>query len=277
VDTCPYPKAERRPAEAWYDNMRRGLRNERVAQIHYGMSDSVWMMAYSMWKCPHGLELTRLGPTFEGGKTACLPAPSKRANFADKCLIYSFGSNGQFEFEDDMYKRFGCEIHTFDCTTNPANTPSFVKYHQWCLGLPAADPANNKFMSFWQMVQQLGHQKREPLLVKMDIEGWEWIFFGEYFAENSPIPRISQLLIEIHDGRGLATEIHNAQEPRYRNTAPLVTEVPGGAIHIHGVLNAFIDLEREFDMAAKETNIYCEHCSEFTFVRRNYNWSSWGL
>jgi hypothetical protein len=32
---------------------------------------------------------------------------------------------------------------------------------------------NQVYMSYWQMVQRLGLETREPLLVKMDIEGWE--------------------------------------------------------------------------------------------------------
>jgi hypothetical protein len=270
-----------RPSKVWYENMKIAVEREPLGQVYYGVADTAWMMGYVTWQCPPGFELSRVGPMFEGGKNACLPPKSKRAQFAGKCLIYSFGSNGQFEFEVDMYERFGCEIHTFDCTlSRPGHTPSYVHYHKWCLSLPATDP-NAEYMSYWQMVEKLGFTNREPLLVKMDIEGWEWVFFAEYFAPNSPIPRMNQFLVEIHDHRTISPNIPFA--PQYRQNQPINNFIDGKGVHIKQVLQGFIDLESEFDMAAKEHNMYpsgavgCIPCSEFTFIRRDYNWSQWGL
>jgi len=32
------------------------------------------------------------------------------------CVVYSFGSNGQVSFEEEMIRRTGCEVHVFDPT-----------------------------------------------------------------------------------------------------------------------------------------------------------------
>ena len=34
------------------------------------------------------------------------------------CLVYSFGSNGQTSFEEDIIRRAGCAVHIFDPTMN---------------------------------------------------------------------------------------------------------------------------------------------------------------
>ena len=34
------------------------------------------------------------------------------------CLVYSFGSNGQTSFEEDIIRRAGCAVHVFDPTMN---------------------------------------------------------------------------------------------------------------------------------------------------------------
>jgi hypothetical protein len=280
--TVEKPGQCKRPSLAWYDHMKIAVERENLGQVYYGVADTAWMMGYVTWQCPPGFELSRVGPMFEGGKNACLPPKSKRAVFAGKCLIYSFGSNGQFEFEVDMYERFGCEIHTFDCTMKkPAHCPSFVNYHEWCLGKENPDPANAVYMSYWQMVQKLGLTNREPLLMKMDIEGWEWIFLEEYFRPNSPIPRINQFLLEMHDARILGWKL--PWPKKYEPNPPINQLIEGQGQHINQVLQAFIDLDTEFDMVAKEHNMYpsgaigCLPCSEFTFIRRDYNWSQWGL
>jgi hypothetical protein len=272
----------KRPSLIWYEHMKLAVEKENLGQVYYGVQDTAWTMGYVTWQCPPGFELSRLGPMFEGGKNACLPPKSKRAAFAGKCLIYSFGSNGQFEFEVDMHDRFGCEIHTFDCTlARPGHAPSYVNYHQWCLGAPHPDPSVAVYMSYWQMVEKLGFTKREPLLVKMDIEGYEWIFFGEYFAPNSPIPRITQFLVEIHDGRAIGSAF--PWPPAYKPNPPINQLIEGQGQNIQQILNVYMDLDKEFDMAAREHNMYpngamgCIQCHEFTFTRRDYNWSQWGV
>jgi len=222
-----------------------------------------------------------LSSIFPGGKNACLPANKAPASVdaGKDCIIYSVGSNGQFDFEQAIYERFRCEVHTFDCTVTPETVPSFVRYHPICLGAPAADPASAKYLGWKQLVERLGHLGRKPLLVKMDIEGWEYPFFHEYFSDQS-IPRISQLLIEMHDRRS-PNDIDGG--PRYAKTDPKVLGIADNkGEHLRATLNAFVDLDNDgFDMAAKEHNIhrnggiYCYQCSEFTFVRRDYDWSAW--
>lgn len=55
------------------------------------------------------------------------------------CLVYSFGSNGNFIFEKDLLSRYGCEIHIFDFDNftsfsgmfSRASDRSLVHFHNW--------------------------------------------------------------------------------------------------------------------------------------------------
>jgi hypothetical protein len=89
------------------------------------------------------------------------------------CLVYSFGSRNEFSFETFIHLQKNCEIHTFDCTVVDPQPPSFVTYHNWCLGFRGQqDP---RLHTFDKIVALLGHQKREISLLKIDIEGWSGI------------------------------------------------------------------------------------------------------
>merc|ERR1719343_1299572 len=58
----------------------------------------------------------RVGNAGEGGKWVCDPQRIKEKAETDGCLVYSIGSNGQFDFEESVHGSISrkCEIHTID-------------------------------------------------------------------------------------------------------------------------------------------------------------------
>ena len=36
----------------------------------------------------------------------------------DNCVVYSFGSNGETTFEEDLLRKTKCDVHVFDPTLN---------------------------------------------------------------------------------------------------------------------------------------------------------------
>ena len=80
----------------------------------------------------------RLGSPGDGGKWVCDP---HKLRTKKDCLIYSFGSENKFDFEEAVLQQIGrnCEVHTFDHTVgpNPSNKPSGVNFHPWGLGIQA--------------------------------------------------------------------------------------------------------------------------------------------
>jgi hypothetical protein len=118
----------------------------------------------------------------------------------DGCVIYSIGSNNEFDFEESMLRSTACDIHTFDCTVVPelkriqGNTKNRVKFHKWCLSdRNFKDENGNEFFTLPSVQAKLGHDKID--LLKMDIEGWEWgVYSG--FKKFDKLPY--QITTELH-------------------------------------------------------------------------------
>lgn len=141
----------------------------------------------------------RVGRMGDGAKWVC--DPHRIAEKKDKCLVYSVGSNGDFNFEETILKEVhqDCEIHTFDPSPRYASkAPKNVHYHSWGLGSATDQRAN--FKSLNETVNELGHQGRVIDIFKIDCEGCEWTTFSEWFyphvAENTIL---KQILVEVHN------------------------------------------------------------------------------
>ncbi len=102
-------------------------------------------------------------------------------------MVYSFGSNGDFSFEEAVHAVApACEIHTMDPAPPSDTVPPFLMYHQ---GLLDETFTLRTFMS------QLGHTN--VTLIKMDCEGCE---FGALTPSAIPSEgaAIQQILFEVH-------------------------------------------------------------------------------
>jgi len=179
--------------------------------------------------CP---EKVRLGGTGDGPKWICdihrLKGISERRKEqarakpdnkdADKqgCLVYSIGSNGNFDFENSVRAAVGkgeCEIHTFDPT---GDFSRFMKnldgksfYHRWGLKSSGAEPKGSQYSrlqakgatskhgpyySLAEIVKRLGHEDRIIDLFKIDCEGCEWSVSQDIATQMN----IRQVMMEVH-------------------------------------------------------------------------------
>ena len=85
----------------------------------------------------------RLGGLQDGAKWVCdaelIKEKSDKEGNGAPCLVYSFGSNGNFVFEQEIIEQLRCEVHIFDFdnfTSFAASFPrsqdrSLVHFHQW--------------------------------------------------------------------------------------------------------------------------------------------------
>jgi hypothetical protein len=95
-----------------------------------------------------------------------------------ECLIYSFGSDGKYTWEDGLVDLLGsahCEIHVFDYADHERAGDDILKnihYHKWALKSSYDDKFNaelnrharrdaivNSF-TFQEILVKLGHQER---------------------------------------------------------------------------------------------------------------------
>ncbi len=122
------------------------------------------------------------------------------------CVVYSLGSNGQFEFEQLMAQATPCSVFTFDCTLkDPAAAAAQlaatagggrVRFLPTCVGASDGEhfgagagagsarsgaPGGPEFRTLPALMAQLNHSRVDVL--KMDIEGFEYRVLEGLFAE----------------------------------------------------------------------------------------------
>ncbi|CAF4735542.1 unnamed protein product, partial [Rotaria sp. Silwood2] len=141
--------------------------------------------------CSHARRIGKMG---DGGKWVCDPY---RLKSRLDCLIYSAGSKRDFSFENDMKKTMPhCEIHTFDKNlyTCPQNICIF---HQITFG-NGTHPNDSK--TWATIIQELNHVQRKIDILKIDIEGGEYVFFPLLMqASTHSLPQ--QIFVEIHPNK----------------------------------------------------------------------------
>jgi Caenorhabditis protein of unknown function, DUF268/Methyltransferase domain len=188
----------------------------------------------------------------------------------EKCIVYSIGSNNQWEFEAGILQETPCEVHTFDCTgpvsrfRKPENDR--LKFHHVCLGplhedAPSECVGKAKCGKTWTLLeiqQYLGHKRID--LFKMDIEGYEWPLFESWpqlLDSNSPdLVLPFQILVEIHYRTQFADLLNPGEtdESEFRCGRDMVN------LQAHLLHMGYIVVERD-------DNQYCPHCTELTLVR----------
>jgi hypothetical protein len=109
------------------------------------------------------------------------------------CLIYSVGSEGNYEWEDGLIQLLGtnnhCEIHVFDPRDHarPGDHVLWnMHYHQFGLSSSydqdyndhvissAARGKGPKMYTFQEIVKELGHENRKIDILKINCEKCEW-------------------------------------------------------------------------------------------------------
>ena len=215
------------------------LRSITMARVNYAWGDPKrYMKRPAVWyqlnfdptfSCRHD---TRVG-IGDGGKWICDPlrlidqsqrrkeayhetlgpaSGSGGSSIKPGCIIYSIGSEGDFAFEEGIYKMLGnaCEIHTFDFTDYSDKIPTGlpVHFHAWGLkpsyietmgashgefGQKTTSDTGGVFKTLQQTVNELGHAGMPIDLFKIDCEGCEWSTYKDWLEVD-----IRQILLEVH-------------------------------------------------------------------------------
>ncbi|CAK8681495.1 putative methyltransferase-like protein 24 [Clavelina lepadiformis] len=123
-----------------------------------------------------------------------------------KCLVYSFGINNDFSFDDAMAK-LGCEVHSFDPSMTLADNSirnTGVIFHK--VGISNED--NDSGFNGWKMrtlktlIKELGHEDRHLDFLKVDTDrgdgtGFEDVIMQELF-ETGLYKCVRQFSFELH-------------------------------------------------------------------------------
>lgn len=111
-------------------------------------------------------------------------------------IAYSFGICDDVSWDADMANR-GLEVFMYDHTIKklPHSHKNFHFYKTGILGDPEDSCYNMKTMN--ELIELNGHTEKNNLILKMDVEGWEWEFL--YHANESTLNQFSQMVFEFHD------------------------------------------------------------------------------
>lgn len=209
--------------------------------------------------------LSRLGGTAgaDGGKWIC-----GAAALAPGCIIYSLGSNNEWEFEEAVLAHTPCEVFTFDCTSDPPKRDLGPRLHfeKVCLGEVAGDA---RYRTLRDIAAAHGHA--DISLLKMDIEGFEFgvvesMWRGALAGGGGSTALLpAQLTVEVHDVtimNGLAWscgDVCARTPPPYGDD---VTLRPGDMLPLWVQLT-----DLGYVVVSREDNAMCTECAEFTLVR----------
>ena len=153
-------------------------------------------------------DLKRYGNSRDTGKQLC---ELKSLSVDDRCIVYSLGSNNDFQFEQAILSQTHCLVHTFDCTSSPPkNSQPQLTFHNICLGensplqehiYPQSGKSltklnNTKFMKFDEILQMTKHTRIHVL--KMDIEGGEYSVFADLLENSNRLELPFQISFESH-------------------------------------------------------------------------------
>mmetsp|Transcript_142358 Transcript_142358/g.454238 ORF Transcript_142358/g.454238 Transcript_142358/m.454238 type:complete len:363 (+) Transcript_142358:60-1148(+) len=206
-----------RSAEAAYKYQRTAK-----LRLHPGLAE---LLALPRWPCFWGEEYTSdltegRGDGGYGYRTCGLrqwgrpaggvaadgaAATAVAAAAADPCIVYSFGSDGDYEFERAVVRQRGsrCEIHIFDLHEDKGLDAAFddlgmevnVHYHRMAIldhdGLeavqlwPHAQPTRVYASTLPSIIEILGHSHISVL--KIDIEGHEHRVFAHLAERGWPV------------------------------------------------------------------------------------------
>ncbi|XP_071540043.1 uncharacterized protein [Panulirus ornatus] len=143
----------------------------------------------------------------DGRKFVCM---DKRFNIKKgDCVIFSFGVNNEWSFEDD-FDKFGCKVYAFDPTMGVEDHQRSPNIHFSAVGIANYQGVKNigmgknwamrKVDRFENLVNQAGLAGKEIDVVKLDVELSEVDFLQDMLL-NSPhvLKKIKQIAMEVHD------------------------------------------------------------------------------
>lgn len=123
----------------------------------------------------------------------------------DNAIAYSLGVGDDVSWDFAMAER-GCDIWLYDHTI-AALPAGHAAFHWERLGV--ASQSAGSMRSLADLVAQNGHQGRTDLILKMDIEGYEWEVLEA--VDPKVLKQFSQIVMEVH---GLAPGINEGHGQR---------------------------------------------------------------
>ncbi|KAG8193883.1 hypothetical protein JTE90_011443 [Oedothorax gibbosus] len=138
----------------------------------------------------------------DGDKVVCLePGPG----ISEECIVYSFGVADEWSFEESIRDKLGCRVFAFDPSMGATDHLHSDGISFYDAGLGEFDGKIKVNGGTWKMrtldsiVRELGHSNRTIDVLKMDIEGAEYVVLEDILAKGL-LNRVNHLCVELHLG-----------------------------------------------------------------------------
>ena len=185
----------------WEIDKRRIVKFENTAslspdqlrmRLHEILMDPVNLVCHS--KQRFGGNFLEFCKFTDGGKVACMDDLLEDLS-QKKCLIFSFGIETDWTFEDVMDK-LGCTIHAFDPSVDyPATRGKHITFEK--LGVSAKVDTGQKLDTLSSILKKYNHQDSTISYLKMDIEQAELEGLPVWLASGA-LKNVDQIALEIH-------------------------------------------------------------------------------
>lgn len=138
--------------------------------------------------------------SLDGQKSVCLD-PEVRP-YPKECLVYSFGVNNEWSFEDQM-ESYGCDVFAFDPSMNITSVDRGAKIRFFGYGIGERDSTGNngwqfkRLSEFYNMFKTIHGPNKIIDYLKIDIEKDEWKVLPE-IVQSGMMDKVRQLAVEVH-------------------------------------------------------------------------------
>ena len=184
--------ARARQEVAIYDKASAALNNLRLKGVSFDLAkrDVSKMSAEELRLSLHStLDQTttvchrklRMGKLGDGGWEICDDVDMRPRL---PCVVYSFGINYEFSFDDMTTDLYGCHVYSFDQSMKNKTHNRSTNVHFYKIGLSDKTFTNGagwKLYKFKDIRKMLGHQTTTIDVVKMDIKNSEWAAVRQMF------------------------------------------------------------------------------------------------
>jgi hypothetical protein len=135
-----------------------------------------------------GAKYRRIGRDYDGGYVMVDDFPSSIE------AAYSLGINDDVSWDEEIANR-GIPIFMYDHTIDrlPKLNPLFKFFREGVSG----SAAGAGFETLSNLIRRNGHQNAKNLILKMDIEGYEWSVLKD--TPDELMEKFSQIVVELHD------------------------------------------------------------------------------
>ena len=133
-----------------------------------------------------GIKLIRVGSCSDGGYLM--------DETLNGSIAYSIGIGDEISWDDDMASR-GYDLFMYDFTVDKLPFDN-ERFHFFQKGITGRKTDDHRFLTLEEAIGSNGHEKESGTILKMDIEGAEWVFY-ETVGENL-LSGFDQLVFETH-------------------------------------------------------------------------------